>query len=774
MQIGISTYSEEVLKFLPQAGILRHQVVINPPTTEGLKVMVSVGGPMVRTTHCYIQSGDSIPVIQCLDPATIPTEPVNKVFILCALAKAKHIMDRGYTPYPISITISPSIEMVDHYFYQWEMEDFPILSIDIETDLNTCELTTIGFAYEGADGFIKAISIPFASENTSYWSEELEAVLWVRIAEILATEHPKVFQNFIFDTMILSKLGIDTKGPISDTLIAAHWIQPELPKDLATLGRLYLFCDVWKDQNSWVSNETLWEYNAKDAAYTLLILQKQREVMKNEKRLEFFDNQLVPLASEVLRVCERGWNLDSGVLKNLSSTLENETKLLRSSLEILAQDFIRPKTTYTHRKGQRDPQARYAIGLGNRRPIKAVAYNEYREVTLPPDLIKLKDYPEPLFEIQVFDKVCNPNYYKDVIEVIEAMGIEVPPYKGVKSVDDLSLMKILERLKSEDVMPRQFIESLQEYRAKARLLSTYCQARPDEDGKYRFSISIPGTVEARFSSRQTPWETGFNSQNIPKSFRHLSVPHYRDWVILNADFRAADPHMVAWLSGEKKMQEILISGGDLHAHTASGIFQYDITKVPGFNKDTSKERKLGKACNNGLNYGMQIFKFIDTCKTQGLDLTFEEAKKAYEAYFRLYPGIRIWQNSIKNQITRTRTLVTPFGRRRYFYGHMNDKLYNAALAWIPPSTVADALNSGWLKVAKKIRENDIRAEVLQQCHDSMKFQVHKADIDVLAYCLLESYGEVKFNINGQVCNFPIEIEVGKSWGEMEKLNVSLS
>jgi DNA polymerase I-like protein with 3'-5' exonuclease and polymerase domains len=349
---------------------------------------------------------------------------------------------------------------------------------------------------------------------------------------------------------------------------------------------------------------------------------------------------------------------------------------------------------------------------------------------------------------------------------LDALGIRIPTKDGRETVDELHLLRLIDNPRTTPEA-RKFLQDLLDYRGAAKMLSTYANVEKDFDDKVRFSITVPGTVEGRFSSKQTAWETGLNSQNVPKEFRKIIVPHHKDWKIVSMDFKQADPHMVAWLSGEDKMLSILNDPkGDLHAHTASGIVGYDITTVEGYDKSTSRERKLGKACNNGLNYGMQPIRFAETCRKQGLIITAAEAQAAYMGYFSLYPGIRAWQESIRFCINRTRTLCTPFGRKRYFYGFINDKLYNNAFAYIAPTTVADALNAGWLLIERE--RKGLAFEVLAQVHDSLVLQCPSSEVEVLVALMKKCYNEVRFDVGKyKDCCLPTDFEVGDSWGTLK-------
>jgi len=745
--ILIHTYNKvSLLPYLADEGIDPTKVQWGGQPSSETKVIVYVGGPGVYATHCYIQQHQSTPIISCLDPARVYLDPHAEFFIRQALAKAKNLAEESAEILNIdnNLFIPKTLDDVVKFFKRIILSS-ELVSVDIECNKENQELTCIGFAING-----EAMSVPLQHEDRRYWSLEEEAVLWKMIARFLSHTNPKLFQNFSFDSTILSYWGILIGGAIYDTMTLAHLIQPELPKGLSDLARIYLYCDTWKDIKSWVSNESLWRYNARDALYTLKIHDEQLSTLAADKtRYDFYLNHLVPLHTAVYSMMVEGLRIDTDKLTALSKSYEAEVSNLRQDLEIFAREYILPKTKLIERKGRVKRDG-------------TVYINEVGEVIeIPADIKMLKKLPFKVFEQKVSTQVFNPSSPPLVKEVIRALGHKVPSKKDVakgtkETTDEFALKKL--RLKTK----HPFYSQLLEYREKSKILTTYCAIKLDNDNRLRSHITVPGTVSSRFSSRQTAWGTGCNVQNIPSHFRSIILPDRTDHKIVNMDFKAADPHVVAWLAGEQKMLDIMDSGQDIHAYTASAIAGRDITKASDYDAKTNHFRKLGKACNNGLNYLMGLKRFIDTCfDSMGLILTEAEAKHAIDTYFRLYPNIKQWQKDIEAEITKTRTLRTPLGRARHFWGSMNYKVIQEACAYIPPNLVSDVLNKGWLRFAKE--KGSMRARMMIQCHDSLTFSCHKDDVWRLEKLLREIYRTETFMINGAERHFDIDISVSDHW-----------
>jgi hypothetical protein len=120
-----------------------------------------------------------------------------------------------------------------------------LLSVDIETAWNM--ITCIGFAPNPRE----AMCIPFLDRrkgNKSYWPDAItEFRVWKRIASVLESPVPKVFQNGPYDIAWLYKTrGISVMNYRHDTRLMHHALYPELPKTLAFMGSNYTNLGAWK------------------------------------------------------------------------------------------------------------------------------------------------------------------------------------------------------------------------------------------------------------------------------------------------------------------------------------------------------------------------------------------------------------------------------------------------------------------------------------------------------------------------------------------------
>lgn len=135
-------------------------------------------------------------------------------------------------------TVQEVLEWLDYYSKQ------PLVSFDIE--VVNYEVSCIGFSSSPDI----ACSIPIAYT----WTLEEEMQIWRGVQAVLGNPTSvKVGQNLIFDThFLLTRCGVEVKGPIQDLMIAHSVVFPELPKGLGFLGSIYCGSQAyWKDLVQW-------------------------------------------------------------------------------------------------------------------------------------------------------------------------------------------------------------------------------------------------------------------------------------------------------------------------------------------------------------------------------------------------------------------------------------------------------------------------------------------------------------------------------------------
>lgn len=371
----------------------------------------------------------------------------------------------------------------------------------------------------------------------------------------------------------------------------------------------------------------------------------------------------------------------------------------------------------------------------------------------------------------------------------------VKPYtnkEGNPTVDDKALQRLVRGTAARSGLRQ--AKLVQEIRGLQKLSGTYLNLEFDADDRIRCSFNPRGTKFGRLSSSKTIFGTGTNFQNLPQDFKKFLVAD-EGYVFLEVDKRQAEWVVVAYASGDANMISAVERGIDVHTHTASLMFHADPdiikmeNKIVGHSTDadyirelrqeqlsefydarwprTMSLRQCGKKSNHGLNYdeGANGFALIN-------EIEIPEARRIVALYHQIYPGIRIWYESLKRDLQRDRTLTNCFGRCVRFMGQWGDELWKSAYSMIPQSTVVDSLNDGMVKIhgdSDLCAPEGFNIDVLAQVHDSVLMQVpldiitKKENFETIIGKITD-YTSPDITYNARTFKIASDYKFGLNWG----------
>src|SRR5262249_19710460 len=144
-----------------------------------------------------------------------------------------------------------------------------------------------------------------------------------------------------------------------------------------------------------------------------------------------------------------------------------------------------------------------------------------------------------------------------------------------------------------------------------------------------------------------------NLQNIPvrttdgRKIRSAFKPQDPHWSFVSADYSQIELRLLAHLSEDPVLLKAFNEGEDVHAYTASIVFDIPLKEV------TDEMRYKAKAVNFGILYGQQPFGL-----SQGLKIDFKEAASFIETYFKRYPRVKEFLEFCKESARKTGRVVT--------------------------------------------------------------------------------------------------------------------
>lgn len=297
-----------------------------------------------------------------------------------------------------------------------------------------------------------------------------------------------------------------------------------------------------------------------------------------------------------------------------------------------------------------------------------------------------------------------------------------------------------------------------DFRALSKLISTYISALPGYiavDGKIHTTYNQTVTATGRLSSSNP------NLQNLPirsergKLIREAVIPD-EGCLFLSADYSQIELRLLAHMSKDEHLLHAFRSGQDIHAATAARIFRKPIEEI---SKD---ERRKAKTANFGIIYGISAFGLA-----QQLDCPRSEARQLIDDYFAAFPGVIRYIEKQK-EIARERGFAeTLFGRKRYLPDILSNNATvrsfaerNAVNAPIQ-GTAADIIKIAMVAIHRRLKEENLKAQMIMQVHDELNFNVPEAEVErVREIVVSEMQNAVHLSI-------PLiaDCGVGKNWLE---------
>ena len=302
-----------------------------------------------------------------------------------------------------------------------------------------------------------------------------------------------------------------------------------------------------------------------------------------------------------------------------------------------------------------------------------------------------------------------------------------------------------------------------DYRGLSKLVNTYLVPLPmmvnPMTGRIHTTYHQAKTATGRLSSSDP------NLQNIPvrdeqgreirKAFT-ANDPDAGD-LFVSADYSQVELRLMAHLSGDSSLIEAFRHGADIHAATAAKIFGIPREEVTG------EMRRKAKTANFGIIYGISAFGL-----SARLGIPRGEAKELIDGYFSSFPGVKRYIDKTIEQAHKDGYVDTLFGRRRYIQ-NINSRNRNLVanaerMAINAPiqGTAADIIKVAMVRVARRLREEGFRSQMILQVHDELCFTVPGDERERLVAMVKEEMEQVLPSLSVPLV---ADVGVGENWLE---------
>ena len=563
------------------------------------------------------------------------------------------------------------------------------------TDLNPlkAKLVGIAFSWESHKGFF----LPFPIEAHK------KQILVDRLRPFF--EDPKIEkigQNLKYDIKVLKHHGLSVKGPLFDTMIAHYLINPDRRHNMTVLAETYL-------------------------NYTPIpiedLIGKKGKTQKSMREVAL---------AELTEYAVEDADITFQLAQHFKSEMSDANTLsLFNTIEIPL--------------------------------IHVLASMETEGVNL--DVQFLKQLSDELdkdintLEQSIYD------YAGEEFNIASPKQLGIILFEKLKLVDKPKKTKTGQYSTAEDVLSylakdHQIIQNILEYRGLTKLKNTYVDALPNQvfqsSGHIHTEYMQTVAATGRLSSNNP------NLQNIPirtergRQVRKAFVPRSNEFILLAADYSQIELRVIAALSNEETMIQAFKNGEDIHASTASKVFNIPISEV------TREQRSHAKTVNFGIIYGVSAFGLSNQT-----NLSRSESKALIDNYYETYPKLRRFIDQqihfarengyVKTVLDRRRYLKDINSRNAVVRGAAERNAVNAPIQ----GSAADIIKIAMINIHKCLSEGGFQTKMLLQVHDELVFDVYKPELDRVK-TLIKTEMESAYTMTVPL---EVEMDIGENWLE---------
>ncbi len=303
-----------------------------------------------------------------------------------------------------------------------------------------------------------------------------------------------------------------------------------------------------------------------------------------------------------------------------------------------------------------------------------------------------------------------------------------------------------------------------EYRQLAKLKSTYIDALPalvnPKTGRVHALFHQTGTETGRLSSSQP------NLQNIPirtelgREIRKAFIPLKAGHLIVAADYSQIELRILAHITQDPGLMKAFKENQDIHAYTASLIFDIPEKDV------TPQMRDTAKRVNFGIIYGMSAFGLA-----KDLGISQNDAQEFIDKYFSRYPKVKDFMDSAIRQCEEKGFVTTLLNRRRYIpeinspNESMKQFAQRQAINTPVQGSAADLMKLAMIDIHRELKTRKLESQILITVHDELVLDVPNKEKNEIVGLLRERM-EHPLELSVPI---KVSVKAGTNWLETKEV-----
>ncbi|MBA3537630.1 MAG: DNA polymerase I, partial [Tatlockia sp.] len=414
-----------------------------------------------------------------------------------------------------------------------------------------CALDTEGDGLKPLEANLIGISV-CVQEGVSYYipfghiTDELQLSKTYVLEQLKPLFEDKCIAKYLhhakFDALMLYHAGIELKGIVFDTMIAASLVVPEGQRiGLKYLSEYYFqepmlfWNDVVKKNKykdfSYVPLGIATEYAAADAHQTYKLYNLFMQEVHDRKLQDLLFHLEMPTMQVLYEMEKEGIFVDFAVLEQINTVVTHDLAVLRNAItDLLGESFA-------------------TLNLNSPKQLEDLLFN--------------------YLKLPAVKKTTQKTGYSTDQEVLKELAL-LHPVPGL----------------------------IAKYRELYKIKSTYLEGLRDainpHTAKVHTTFSQTAVTTGRLSSSEP------NLQNIPVDKLHVRAAFKpsENYLFLSADYSQIELRVLAYLSQDTTLLSAFTTGQDIHTLTAAGLFDVPLESV------THEQRQTGKRINFSILYGL--------------------------------------------------------------------------------------------------------------------------------------------------------------------------
>ena len=309
----------------------------------------------------------------------------------------------------------------------------------------------------------------------------------------------------------------------------------------------------------------------------------------------------------------------------------------------------------------------------------------------------------------------------------------------------------------------EFPKLLLDWRALSKLKTTYTDTLPtylnDSTKRIHSSFAMATTSTGRLASSDP------NLQNIPirsedgRMIRKAFIPNDGN-VLISSDYSQIELRLIAHIANEENLIKAFHEKIDIHAATASEVFNVNINEM------TPEIRRNAKAINFGIIYGISAFGLA-----KQLNISRTESSEFIKAYFNKYPSIKDYMDETKKFASENGFVKTLMGRK-CLVEDINSKnaatrsfMERAAINAPIQGSAADIIKRAMIVLSKNNKLIELETKMLLQVHDELIFETKKENSSKAMKIIKEEMENAHNPILRIKVPLIADTSFGKNWDE---------